>query len=161
VSASGKKIPVLVSPVGEIAGAAAVPVPLVILVMDVRVGIVPVVIVAAVDVVVPNVPVGITPVVIVPAVIVAAVDVVVPNVPVAIVPAVIVAAVDVVVPNVPVAIVPVVIAALVAFTFVYVLKVSASSNNSFTVTDLGASPAVRSESAISSLSKLPTEVIAV
>jgi hypothetical protein len=107
----------------------------------VRVGIVPVVIVAAVDVVVPNVPVGITPV--------------------AIVPVVIVAAVDVVVPNVPVAIVPVVIAALVAFMFVYVLKVSASSNNSFTVTDLGASPAVRSESAINSLSKLPTEVMAV
>jgi hypothetical protein len=60
------------------AGAAAVPVPLVILVMDVRVGIVPVVIVAAVEVVVPAVRV----------VIVAAVDVVVPNVPVSIVPVV-------------------------------------------------------------------------
>ena len=63
-------MPVLVSPVGEMAGAAAVPVPLVILVIDVRVGITPVVIV----------PVVLLRVVIVPLVIVAAVEVVVPNV---------------------------------------------------------------------------------
>jgi hypothetical protein len=43
VLAVGKKMPVSVSPVGEMAGAAAVPVPLVILVMEVRVGMVAVV----------------------------------------------------------------------------------------------------------------------
>jgi len=43
VSAAGKKMPVLVSPVGTIAGAAAVPVPVVIRVVATRVGIVPVV----------------------------------------------------------------------------------------------------------------------
>jgi len=58
-------MPVLVSPVGTMAGAAAVPVPVVMRVVATRVGIVPVVIVAAVDVVVPNVPVSIVPVVIV------------------------------------------------------------------------------------------------
>ena len=108
VSAAGKKMPVLVSPVGTMAGEDAVPAPLVIRVVATSVGIVPVVIVAAVDVVVPKVPVGIVPVVIV-----AAVDVVVPKVPVGIVPVVIVAAVDVVVPKVPVGIVPVVIVAAV------------------------------------------------
>jgi hypothetical protein len=154
-------MPVLVSPVGEIAGAAAVPVPLVILVMDVRVGIVPVVLLS-----VATVPVVELRFVIVPVVLLSVATVPVVELRFVIVPVVIVAAVDVVVPNVPVAIVPVaivpaVIAALVAFMFVYVLKVSASSNNSFTVTDLGASPAVRSESAISSLSRLPTEVMAV
>jgi hypothetical protein len=88
VSAAGKKMPVLVSPVGEIAGAAAVPVPLVILVMDVRVGITPVVIVPVVLLSVATVPVVELRFVIVPVVIVAAVDVVVPNVPVSIVPVV-------------------------------------------------------------------------
>ena len=91
VSAAGKNKPVLVSPVGMIAGAAAVPVPVVMRVVATRVGIVPVVllsvaivpvvllrvaivplvIVAAVEVVVPAVRLGITPVVIVPVVIVA------------------------------------------------------------------------------------------
>jgi hypothetical protein len=86
VSAAGKKIPVLVSPVGEMAGAAAVPVPLVIFVMDVRVGMVAVVLFS-----VATVPVVELRFVIVPVVIVAAVDVVVPNVPVSIVPVVILA----------------------------------------------------------------------
>ena len=73
------------------AGAAAVPAPLVIRVVATKVGIVPVVMVAAVEVVVPAVSVGITPVVMVPVVMVAAVEVVVPNVPVSIVPVVILA----------------------------------------------------------------------
>ena len=128
VSAAGKKMPVLVSPVGTMAGEAAVPVPLVIRVVEVRVGMTPVVIVpvvelsvvivpevkvAAVPVVVPAVKVGmvavvIVPVVIVPVVIVAAVEVVVPAVSVVMVPVVNVAAVPVVVPSVAVSIVPVV-----------------------------------------------------
>ena len=86
VSAAGKKTPVLVSPVGTMAGAAAVPVPLVMRVVATKVGIVPVVIVAAVEVVVPAVKV-----VMVPVVTLSAVDVVVPNVPVSIVPVVILA----------------------------------------------------------------------
>ena len=61
----------------------------------VRVGIVPVVIVAAVDVVVPNVPVGIRAVVIVPDVKMPAVPVVVPAVSVGIVPSVMLAVLDV------------------------------------------------------------------
>jgi hypothetical protein len=81
VSAAGKNTPVFESPVGDMAGEVAVPVPLVIKVVATRVGIVPVVIVAAVEVVVPAVRV----------VMVAAVDVVVPNVPVSIVPVVILA----------------------------------------------------------------------
>ena len=63
VSAAGKKRPVLVSPVGLMAGVEAEPVPDVIDVVETRVGMVPVVMVAAVEVVVPKVPVAIVPVV--------------------------------------------------------------------------------------------------
>lgn len=113
LSAAGKNNPLFVSPVGTMAGAAAVPVPLVMRVVDTRVGIVPVVIVAAVEVVVPAVSVGIRPVVIVPFVKFAAVPVVVPMVrfgitPVVNVPEVNVAAVPMLVPSVTVAIVPLV-----------------------------------------------------
>ena len=48
VPAAGKKMPVLVSPVGTMAGAAAVPVPVVTSVVATRVGMVPVVQAAAV-----------------------------------------------------------------------------------------------------------------
>ena len=80
VSAAGKNTPVLLSPVGTIAGEAAVPVPVVIKVVEVRVGITPVVIVPVVLFNVAIVPVVLAKLVIVPLVIVAAVDVVVPNV---------------------------------------------------------------------------------
>ena len=123
--------------------------PVIVAVLDVRVWIVPLVMFAAVEVVVPAVRVGIVPVVIV-----AAVEVVVPAVRLRMVPVVIVALVDTV--RFPVA-VPYV-KAPVRFMFVYVPAVRASSNKLDTVVCLGASPAVRLASAIRMLSSVATAV---